>query len=94
MERVDRCDIQLVWQLRSCIPLSSPSSSLSLVNSTPAPLATAQLDTLSDLQQEALYLAKADIDDLQVIGQGARDIYMYRMVVLLMGQQLTARNSS
>jgi hypothetical protein len=40
------------------------------VNATPAPQASTQPDTLSDLQHEALYLAKADIGDLQVIGQG------------------------
>ena len=30
-----------------------------------------QLDTLTNLQQEALYLSKKDIRDLKIIGHGA-----------------------
>lgn len=40
------------------------------VPTEPLPFPTDQPDTLTDLQHEALYLAKTDLEDLHVIGQG------------------------
>ena len=43
---------------------------ISAVPSEPHPSPYDQPDTLTDLQNEALYLAKTDLSDLHVIGQG------------------------